>query len=271
MEINKILFPTDFSDVSENAFRYALKMAEDIDAKLEVINVYRVPTSSSEYVAAGMYQEMLEVSKQTSEKKLMYLTQEYAKGKDIKSTSIYGLFNVEEVVEYADEHDFDLIILGTKGERNSVEKFIGSVTTGIMMNADCPVLAIPANAEYRDIRSVAFATEMINDSETVMKANEFAQILGAEFHIVHAERKAMTTELAGGEAEFTEYPFGFTDFTMVEGRTIESALDAYIDEKEVDILVMYIPKRKLWERIFHTSFTKKMTFHTKTPLLVWRE
>lgn len=271
MNINKILFPTDFSSASENAFRYALKMAKDLDAKLEVINIYRVPTGSVDYAAVGMYDQMLQTAKESSTKRLMYLTQEYAKGKDIKTTAVYGLFNVEEIVEYADEHDFDLIILGTKGERNSLEKFIGSVTTGIMMNADCPVLAVPMNAEYKGIESVAFATEMIDDSETVLKANEFANILGAEFHIVHAKHRELTSELAGGDTELTEYPFGFTDFTMVEGRTIEEAMDAYIDEKNVDVLVMYIPKRKLWERIFHTSFTKKMTFHTKTPLLVWRE
>jgi len=271
MKIDKILFPTDFSDASENAFQYALKMAEDIDAELEVINIYRIPTGSADYAAAGMYDQMLEIAKGTSTKRLMYLTQKYARDKDIKMSPIYGLFNVEEIVEYADENDFDLILLGTKGERNSIEKFIGSVTTGIMMKADCPVLAVPMNAEYKNINSVAFATEMINDAKVVMKANEFANILGADFHIVHAERRAMTPELVGAEAELTEYPFGFTDFTMVEGRTIEEALDAYIDEKDVDVLVMYIPKRKLWERIFHTSFTKKMTFHTKTPLLVWRE
>ncbi len=267
MEIKKILFPTDFSAASENAFRYALKMVEDIDAKLEVINVYRAPTGSADYAVNGIYGQTLKIAKETSTKRLMYLTQNYAKGKDIKTTAIYGIFNIEEIVEYADDGDFDLIILGTKGERNSLEKFIGSVTTGIMMNADCPVLAVPMNAKYKNINSVAFATEMIDDSETVMKANEFANILGADFHIVHAE----TSAVVGEDAELTEYPFGFTDFTMVEGRTIEEAIDAFIDKKNIDILVMYIPKRKLWERIFHTSFTKKMTFHTQTPLLVWRE
>lgn len=271
MKINKILFPTDFSDASENAFRYALKMAEDIEAKLEVINIYRVPTGGADYAATGMYDEMLKIAKETSTKRLMYLTQNYAKGKNIKTSSVYGIFNVDEIVEYANDNDFDLIILGTKGERNSFEKFIGSVTTGIMMNASCPVLAIPTNAEYKGINSVAFATDLIDDSKTVMRATEFANILGADFHIVHAKRRETPSESAGKGTELTEYPFGFTDFTMAEDRTIEEALDTYINEKDVDVLVMYIPKRKLWERIFHTSFTKKMTFHTKTPLLVWQE
>ncbi len=271
MEINKILFPTDFSPASENAFRYALKMSEDLDAELEIINIYSIPTGSAEYAVIGVYNQMRQTAKETSTKKLMHLTQKYTKGEDIKTSSIYSIFDVEEIVEYADDHNFDLIILGTKGERNSLERLIGSITTGIMMNADRPVLAVPTNAKYEGIDSIAFATEMIDDSETVLKANEFANILGAEFHIVHAKRRKMTSRLSDKGAELTEYPFGFTDFTMVEDRTIEEALNAYIDEKKIDILVMYIPKRKLWERIFHTSFTKRMTFHTKTPLLVWRE
>ena len=37
----------------------------------------------------------------------MYLTQEYAKGKNIKTSAVYGIFVVEDIVKYAIDGDFD--------------------------------------------------------------------------------------------------------------------------------------------------------------------
>ncbi|MDZ4331458.1 MAG: universal stress protein, partial [Flavobacterium sp.] len=38
--MKKILFPTDFSEVSKNAFIYALKLADSIDAEIITMHVY---------------------------------------------------------------------------------------------------------------------------------------------------------------------------------------------------------------------------------------
>ena len=42
----KILFPTDFSSVAENAFVFALKLAEGLKAKIDVVHIYTVPEIS---------------------------------------------------------------------------------------------------------------------------------------------------------------------------------------------------------------------------------
>ena len=43
--MKKILFPTDFSDVSKNAFIYALKLADSINAEIITMHVVSIATS----------------------------------------------------------------------------------------------------------------------------------------------------------------------------------------------------------------------------------
>jgi nucleotide-binding universal stress UspA family protein len=41
--MRKILFSTDFSEVSKNAFIYTLKLADSIDAEIIAMHVYQPP------------------------------------------------------------------------------------------------------------------------------------------------------------------------------------------------------------------------------------
>ena len=199
---------------------------------------------------------------------MSHLVDEYCKKIDTKQRAVYGIFTAEEIAQYADHENYDLIVMGTNGERNAFEKMLGSVTTETMLKATCPVLAIPPDAKFKEINSVAFATAYEQkDGEAVMFTKDFALQTGAEMHVVHVEIQKQRQEPT---PTMTDYSVGFSDFTLVEDKSIEEGLDAYIKEREVDILAMFIPKRRLWERLFHSSFTKKMTFHSKTPLLVFR-
>ena len=262
----KILFPTDFSDASKNALRYAVNLAEELKSELEIISIYRVPAGLSESMTPDVIEQITENKKRQTERQMSSLVKEYCRGKETKQRAIYGIFTADEIAEYANDEDYDLIVMGTNGERNAFEKLLGSVTTETMLKSTCPVLAIPPQAQFKDIASVAFATAYEpRDGDAVMFTKDFASQLGAEMHVVHVEKQKREPI-----PTMTDYSVGFSDFTLVEDKSIEAGLDAYIQEREVDVLAMFIPKRRLWERLFHSSFTKKMTFHSKTPLLVFR-
>lgn len=54
--MKKILFPTDFSDNSNNAFVYALKLAEKLQAEVITLHVYQFPVLDSSYMTVPVYQ-----------------------------------------------------------------------------------------------------------------------------------------------------------------------------------------------------------------------
>jgi len=265
---NRILFPTDFSTASENALKYAVNLAEELDADLDLISVYSIPAGLADAMTPQMIDDIAEQKKKNAEKKLRRLINDYCRNRKTKQRAIYGGFAAAEIAEYANDRGYDLIIMGTKGERSAFEKILGSVTTKTMLKASCPVLAIPAHAKFQKINFIAFATAYDQqDGEAALFTKDFALQVGAKMQVVHAEIQKREFEPT---PNMTDYSVDFADFTLVEDKSIEEGLDSYIEERGVDILAMFIPKRSLWERLFHSSFTKKMTFHSKTPLLVFR-
>ncbi len=41
--MKKILFPTDFSNASEKAFDFAVSLAHEMDATIDIVNIYHLP------------------------------------------------------------------------------------------------------------------------------------------------------------------------------------------------------------------------------------
>ena len=269
--MKKILFPTDFSKAAENAFRYALKLADRLDARIDIMTVYHLPINEAGRVPSDSVDRMLEEKKAQIMEKIRRFTQEAPAGRLGKVRTDYGIFIAQEVSDAALREDYSLVVMGTKGQHNQLEKILGSVTTQVMMNAPCPVLAIPEAAEFVDIEHIAYATDFnLTDEPAVGQLMKFAGALGASVHFVHIDKKAKVGQMEDS-FELKEYPFSFTEFTIINKASVIEGVDEYIRKKKIDLLAIFIPRRRLWEKLFHNSFTKRMTFHTKIPLLVFRE
>ncbi len=269
--MKKILFPTDFSDASKNALHYALSVAERIDASIDVINIYHLPFADASSVPPEMVQRMLEEREEATKEKIDMFLEDIDMSRIREKRGEYGIFIATEITDLSKKQDYDLIVMGTKGERNPIEKFLGSVTTQVMMQALCPVLAVPMETSFREIENISYATDFIpSDEQAINQLVEFAKEFEAAVHFVHVETHPDIGK-KGDEIQLDNYPIQFADFTIVNSPSIMEGLDDYMRQKDIDILALFIPKRRLWERLFHSSFSKKMCFHTKTPLLVFKE
>jgi len=64
--VTRILFPTDFSDVSQSAFRYALKLADFFEASVEVLHVVYPETEPLDFpvLATKVMKERTEAARE---------------------------------------------------------------------------------------------------------------------------------------------------------------------------------------------------------------
>jgi nucleotide-binding universal stress UspA family protein len=140
-KVNKILLPIDGSEASFKTARYAITLASRINASIVILHVISIPQfpryfrSIDEYYKkarreAGNWFDMIKNFPQS-------------KSLEIKTRVIAGAISVvESIVEYADSENVDLIIIGTRGRSRFTKLLLGSVASGVVTHAKCPVLVV---------------------------------------------------------------------------------------------------------------------------------
>lgn len=268
--MKKILFPTDCSASAHHAFRFAVQLARQLDAVIDIMSVYHLPATDASSVPPSYIETMIEERRRQVEANVAKFLEAWPDAPIGQRFADYGIFTHQEIVDKAVEGGHELIVMGTHGVGNAVDKLLGSVTTHTIMQAPCPVLAIPPGAEWKPIRHIAYATDFeAGDGHAVYNLMEFAKLMGAQVHFVHIhtdDKEIGMEELDRPEA----HPEAFADFTIVHNPSVMDGLDQYVRERSIDMVALFIPRRRMWERLFHSSFSKKMAFHTALPLLTFR-
>jgi universal stress protein A len=109
MEIKGILFPTDFGEVSSDAFEYAVDIAKRYGARLYILHVvHEIRRSSGLYVPEKSYDEIYESIEKEAMKKIVSDYQERTEGlKDVKFSVIRGIPH-DEIVKYGENRGLTL-------------------------------------------------------------------------------------------------------------------------------------------------------------------
>lgn len=148
-EISKIVVPIDGSQNSTEAADYAIKMAErygsevdvvhvvNLDQTLQLLGIYRLSypdpiKKKIEDARAEAENWFTEIIKTAEQRKVRVKT------KVIDSP----MSVVSALVNYADQERADLIVIGTRGRSGINRMLLGSVASGVVTYAPCPVVVV---------------------------------------------------------------------------------------------------------------------------------
>lgn len=145
INLKKILCPTDFSENSEHAMKYALTLATLSQAELQLFHVVEPITypQSTELFEPVLDEVELTMKMEAAfqkqlEDQVATLKDEYSKvsGKLVTGTTFL------EIIKAAREEKADMIVMGTHGRTGLAHVFIGSVAEKVVREAPCPVLTV---------------------------------------------------------------------------------------------------------------------------------
>lgn len=139
----RILLPTDGSDLANQAFEHALDLAETYDAELHFVYAVDVPTEVGDIDASMVRRELENVGEEASES-LAHRAEEA--GLDVTTELLRGRPH-EAILNYADENDVDLIVMATHGRSGLDRYLLGSVTEKVVRLSDVPVLTVRAGED----------------------------------------------------------------------------------------------------------------------------
>ncbi|HJR84575.1 MAG TPA: universal stress protein [Nitrososphaeraceae archaeon] len=150
MTFSKILVAVDGSKASIHASAQAIDIAKKLDAELNALYVispdtrYNYPEDALTPKMSKAFKEILMISMQRGEKNVDVVRQ-MAKQSNIKIKTdvVVGISSVvKEIIEYAHKNEINMIVVGSRGLSGIKKMLLGSVASGVVTYADCPVLVI---------------------------------------------------------------------------------------------------------------------------------
>lgn len=136
--LKEILFTTDLSEASANAFPHAALFAGKFGAKLFVLHVIEEGHSSF-YESKGLNSGDADFKSGVEELLKQYISS-LAGGEAVTSAHVVEGRAEDEIVRFAEEHAIDLIAISMHGHTGLVEEIIGTTTDRVIRHSHCPVI-----------------------------------------------------------------------------------------------------------------------------------
>ncbi|HEX2556768.1 MAG TPA: universal stress protein [Nitrososphaera sp.] len=149
-KFEKVLVCVDGSDSSMKAADYGVMIAKQHGAQVIVLNVivsqlgYAYSAGTFGLVTPNTINDLLEKSRQEAQKWFDGIGRN-ATTNDVKlRTEIVAspTSTVPAIVDYAEKNEVDLIIVGTRGRSGFTKLLLGSVASGVVTYASCPVMVV---------------------------------------------------------------------------------------------------------------------------------
>jgi nucleotide-binding universal stress UspA family protein len=143
MNIQHILAPTDFSELSQQGLTTALQLAAAFGAKLLLLHVIEPPPYPVEGVMPSPFGATLldDLERQATRDLAQMLPDTHGSPVQIMRRVVVGI-PYRKIVEVAEQEKSDLIVMTTHGRTGLSHLVMGSVAEKIVRTAPCPVLTI---------------------------------------------------------------------------------------------------------------------------------
>lgn len=259
----KFLVPVDYSSSSFHALKYAVGLANELNAKLYLVHVYQTISRSDTMISLD------EILISDHQQKLTdILTSTLPEAKTVVEKVVLKGDPANAIFRLATGKEVDLIILGAQGETADPDITYGSAVGGLIKASNIPLLIIPQTAELKAPRNFLFAFRKLDQSapDILKPLKKLAQALNAKVRTLHVTVNTEDIEALSSQSMLGEVWNGANELTNGELPSgVAKSGEIY------DILCMIKRNRGFFEKIFTSSRFSKADVDIKTPFLLLPE
>ncbi len=276
-----ILIPTDFSETASNAAHYAINLAKDINIKKIIL--YNVYQTGINVIADPMIPALgaldLDTIKIASEEGLEQFKNEIKQSIpeeiEVKTISEFTLIT-DGINNIAERENVDIIIMGITGGGALQENFFGSNTINVARNSHTPIIIIPAEAEFKPIKNILFASDFnkVVDSTPIQSLKKILDSLNSKLFVLHVEdyNKENVPDIKFESLMLDTLLAGYDkEYHFIDNPDFTEAINDFAKEKNIDLIITIPKKHGFFNSLFKRSHTKMLAFHTHVPLMVIHE
>jgi nucleotide-binding universal stress UspA family protein len=258
-----IIVPTDFSQVADNAARYTAQMIKGLrDVNFILLHVYH---SASERDAAGVLMERLKDELET-------------KNGIIVETRLEESGDFIDALERQTRHSgAQLVVMGITGKSRLEQVMLGSNTLKMVERNICPVLIVPATAQFFDVKNVCLLSDFKDVQQSIpdVPIKNVLQLLKASLHIVNVNSEiyvSLTEEYMAERERFLEmFKEHKPEFYFIGTNDLHETVQTFVHDKNIDLLITIPRNHSFFGSLFKTSNTKRLVFESTVPILAAHE
>lgn len=286
--LNQILFPTDGSDGAAVTFDHVLDLAAYHEATVTILNVVDTTRDS----VLQIQEETVEALKQEG-KQIVQETADQAQERGVDTvTEVIQGEPYRELIDYAETRGMDLVVMPTHGRRGLERFLLGSTTERVVRRADVPVLTIRPDDDvttthpYEKVLVPTDGSDCANQALAI--GVDVADAEGGTLHLLSViavpalgadTRPDLQMEMLEESAhELLDEAAAFATNADVEGTSTEveygpsihKAILTYIEEHDIDLVVVGTHGRTGFDRYLLGSVTDYLIRTSPIPVLTVR-
>jgi nucleotide-binding universal stress UspA family protein len=251
LQVNAVVYGTDFTVCSQNAGLYAALMARFFSTKLLVTHAFTLSQAAMEVEIDGML-----VSEQRRDLQVLLAQKAATQASDsLEAIPLLVDGDPKEVLpKVADEHAPSLLVLGTHGGGWVEREIIGSVAEQVLRSSQWPTMTVgpqvrSAHSRPFPFHRILYATDLSAPAARAAAfAASLAQAMGGEMDVLHViehgvvdrlERPdEITKSFRDGLGNEVKYILG--PRTFVEARNAQEQILQHCRDRSIDLLVLGI-------------------------------
>ncbi len=274
--MKKIVACTDFSDNSRIAIDYAFDLAQHYKAELVLLHSYLVPVPVSEVPVTT---EMFQQSAKDAEENINRI-KESLLAKNTTRINISTYIENENLLlcleEFCKKNKPDVVVLGTRGQRDIIDVLVGSNTLRVIQHLTCPVLVVPAESRFKSLTKIGFACdfEKVVETTPVELLKKLVDDFNAQLFVLNVDyqNKHFTADTPEESMLLDHLLFKLKPrYQFLEGKDMPSTINEFAQKNDLDLLITIPKKHSFFERFFKGTHTRQLIYHTHIPLLCVHE
>jgi nucleotide-binding universal stress UspA family protein len=258
-----VIVPVDFSETSLNAARYAVRLLTGhYGVNMILHHVYEKTSYASE--------ANQKLDKLKSELDALGIVK-------INTLAEESTDFIKELEKLARHQQADMIIMGITGRTALEQSLIGSNTLKMVNTKVCPVLIIPENASYRDVKNVLLTSDFkdVVSSTPSAPIRKIIKPFHPQLHVINVDTShyvALTEEYQEQKAALAKMFHDLRpEFYFLGLPDITEGINQFAKDKNIDMIVVIHKDHSLLSKLFVKSQTKKLAYQSSVPVLAVHE
>ncbi len=265
-----ILVATDFSPSATNAVAYATDMALAINADLFLLHVCSIPVSYTEMPMSMNVDEFLKSAQDEMVALKESITWQTSNKLSIETKVIAGSFFqelkdiCEEIIPYA-------VVMGSQGT-SAAERFaFGGHTIHAMKHLMWPLITVPLSSHFSSIKIIGWACDFKEAVDTAV-INEISKLVGdfkSKLCILNTGRQDVFDSDVIFQSELLQEKLKEFEpvFEFVSSNDTDQGILDFVEQHQIDLLVVLPKRHSLLDIIIHKSHTKQFVLHCQVPVM----